>query len=132
MNIAIDSLATTLAKQTSFDHRKIVILQASSFLAKCSADDPYHNHRLPVLLVRLAEEGFGPLNAEQRDFVKSAIVIATRRFNGLQGMDWGNVLHGEVKMEDREDFYRAVELLLERYQPEVSPNSENKYSIRQS
>lgn len=122
MNIAIDSLASTLAKQTKFDHRRIIVLQSSSYLAKCSAGDPYHDHRLPVLLVRLAEGAFGLLNAEEKDIVKSAIVIATRRFNCLQGMDWGNVLHGEVKMEDREDFYKAVELLFERYQPEVSEN----------
>lgn len=119
MNIAIDALASSLAKETRFDNRRIVVLQASSYLSKCSAGDPYHDYRLPVLLVRLAEGEFGLLTSEQHQFVKSAVLIATRRFSGLKGMDWGTVLHGEVKMEDLEDLVKAVDLLLELYRPEV-------------
>lgn len=120
MNIAIDSLASSLAKQTEYDHRNIIVFQAAMYLSKRSADDPYHDYRLPTLLVRLAEGEFGELDEQEAALVKSAVLIATRRFRGLKGMDWGSVLHGEVKMEDREDFVNAVDLLLQRYKPQVS------------
>lgn len=119
MNIAIDSLASTLAKETEYDHRKIIVFQAAMHLSKRSSGDQYHEFRLPRLLVRLAEGEFGELSDQQARIVKSGIFIATRRFSGLKGMDWGSVLQGEVKMEDREDFAQAIEILLEFYKPQV-------------
>ncbi|KAH7722397.1 nonsense mRNA reducing factor 1 NORF1 [Aphelenchoides avenae] len=119
MNVAIDNSSTQLAKQLEKDERRAIVFQAATFLASCSADDKYHEFRLPQLLVRLGEGEFGSLTDEEAALVKSANLIASRRYRDLRGMDWSSVLHGEVKMEDRSDFVAAVKVLLEKYNPEV-------------
>lgn len=119
MNIAIDSLATSLAKETSFDDRRVLVLQGSIYLAKKSASDPYHRFRLPSLLVALADGEFGQLSGDERELVRSGLLFATRRFGGLHGMDWGTVLHGEVKPESYDEFEKAVDILLREYKPQV-------------
>ncbi|KAH7708536.1 Protein K08D10.5 [Aphelenchoides avenae] len=119
MNVAIDNSSTQLAKQLKKDKRRAIVFQAATFLASRSAEDQYHKFRLPYLLVKLGEGKYGPLTDEEAALVKSANLIASRRYRGLRGMDWSSVLHGEVKMEDRSDFVAAVKILLEKYNPEI-------------
>lgn len=126
MNVAIDNSSTQLAKQLEKDERRAIVFQAATFLASCSADDKYHEFRLPQLLVRLGEGEFGSLTDEEAALVKSANLIASRRYRDLRGMDWSSVLHGEVKMEDRSDFVAAVKVLLEKYNPEVITKSQSE------
>ena len=120
MNIAIDNSSAQLAKLLRKSRRRAIVFQAATYLSSRSAEDAYHEYRLPQLLVKLGEGEFGQLSDEEDALVKSANFIASKRYRGLRGMDWSSVLHGEVKMEDRSDFVDAIKILLEKYNPEVS------------
>lgn len=129
MNIAIDTLAAQLAKQTESsygDEKRIIVFQSAMYLSTRSADDNYHQYRLPSLLTQLSEGQFGPLDGDETRMVRNAVLIAARRYRLLRGMDWGNALHGEVPMDNKDDFVQAIELLLERYKPQVRPHVGHK------
>ncbi|KAH7693069.1 hypothetical protein AAVH_39901, partial [Aphelenchoides avenae] len=118
MNVAIDNSSTHLAKQLKKVKRRAIVFQSATYLTSRNAKDEYHKYRLPYLLVKLGEGKYGTLTDEEAALVKSANLIASRRYRGLRGMDWSSVLHGEVKMEDRSDFVAAIKILLKKYNPE--------------
>jgi len=124
MNIAIDNSSAQLAKLLRKSRRRAIVFHAATYLSSRTAEDDYHEYRLPQLLVKLGEGEFGQLTDEEAALVKSANFIASKRYRGLRGMDWSSVLHGEVKMEDRADFVAAIKILLEKYKPEVWSSEE--------
>lgn len=129
MNKAAESVLEDLAAEMAARPRKIMALQGAMFLSQKSSKDKYHSFRVPALLQQLAADDFGPLNPNEKKMVDNALTIASRRFEDLEGMNWGKAIYGSITDDTKDDYNKAVELLIRRYKPQIVLGTTSMLSI---
>lgn len=123
MNNSIEAVLKDLAAEVANRPRRIMAAQGAMFLSQKSSTDEYHDFRVPALLQKLAAGEMGSLGPDEKQIVDNALTIASRRFEDLEGMDWGNAVYGTITDETKDHYNKAVELLIKRYDPQVRAGS---------